>query len=460
MLSINKKLFLLFILTIICSSPVFARDGGWKISGYIKNASSLRISEDNKNVLLKFENILELEPHYRVNRNIEFHGIVRAYYDAVFDLEGSGWTSGFRFEEEIREANSDSISDPLRELYADITIGRVFMRLGKQQVGWGEAIGMKMLDVINPQDMREFNQLDFEDSHIPLWMANVIYYPPVMGTSLQLLLIPDIEPHYIPPAGYPFTPQFVNRYQGLESHGVLHLNRSPNAGKRVPQNLKNMEIGVRWYQNLPYLEYSLNYFYHWSDVPGLYTAYPLYNIDLSMNYDLKYHRFHTLGGSFTRIFDSFFGIEGVSLKGEVAVHLEDRVSYAYTRAFSDFSNPFGIKMSRSDSFNYYLALDKFFFTDYHVLLQFFQFISLDHEDGYLIDEVDSVFSLYLSTDYLQERILPDLLWVYSDDGSLWFRGRCILKITDYWSLNTGCNLYFEHPYSDQDNVFLEVKYEF
>jgi len=458
-----KKLFIiefLFYFIFANSTVTRAQEFKWEITGYFKNASSWVISEDNSNDLLKCENIFQLEPYLRFGEYIEFHGVFRAYYDAVFDLERSGWTDDFRFKKEIKRDNSNTVSDPIREFYADITCGSLFMRLGKQQVGWGEAVGMKMLDVVNPQDMRELNQLDFEDSHIPLWMANFIYYPPVMGTSLQLLVVPDIEPHYIPPAGYPFTPQFVNQYQELEDLGILHLDRSPNIGRKVPQNLRNMEIGVRWYQNLPYLEYSLNYFYHWSDVPGLYTAYPLYNPDFSMNYDLKYHRFHTVGGSFTRMFDRFFGLEGVSLKGEMAAHLKDRVFYQYTRPFSDPSNPLGIKMAKSDSFNYYLALGKFFFTDYHVMLQFFQFISLDYEDGYPSDEVESVLSLYLSTDYLQERILPDLLWVYFDDGPLWFRARCKLKITDYWMFNIGCNLYFEHPYGDQDNLFLEVKYEF
>ena len=459
----GKKIFLIFFLfyfSIVNLVNAQAQDGRLTIKGYIKNASSLLISGDNSNDLLKCVNIFELEPHFRLNQNIEFHGNFRAYYDAVFDLQKSGWTDDFRFKEDIRNANANTVSDPIRELYADIAWGNLFMRLGKQQVGWGEAIGVKMLDVINPQDMRELNQLDFEDSHIPLWMANFIYYPPVMGTSFQILLIPDIEPHYFPPAGYPFAPQFVNQYQELVDQGLLNLDRSPNVGKKVPQNLRNMEMGVRWYQNLPYLEYSLNYFYHWSDSPGLYTAYPLYNPDLSMNYDLQYHRFHTLGGSFTRIFDRFFGLEGVSLHGEVAAHLEDRVSYAYTRPFSDPTNPLGIKMAETDSFNYYLALDKFFFINYMVKLQFFQFITLDYEDEYTVDEVENVLSLYIATDYLQERILPDLLWVYQDDGPLWFRGRCKMKFTDYWSFNIGCNLYFEHPYSDQDNVFLEVKYEF
>ena len=428
----------------------------WRIKGFIKNAtSSFQISEGNSTHLQKCVNIFEVGPRFRFNQYIEFHGVFRAYYDAVFDLEKSGWTDEFRFKNEIRRHNADTVSDPIREFYADITWERLFMRLGKQQVGWGEAIGVKMLDVINPQDMRELNQLDFEDSHIPLWMANFTYYPAIMGTSFQLLCIPDIEPNYLPPAGYPFASQFTNKLQKLEDQGIINLDSAPNAGKSVPQNIKNMEIGVRWYQNLPSLEYSLNYFYHWSDVPGIYTAG---HLDSSTNYSLKYHRMHTLGGSFTKTFNRFFGVEGVSLDGEVAVHLNDRVFYVCP--FSDPANPLGIKMAKTDSFNYYLALYKYVFTDYLVKLQFFQFNALDYKDEYTVDKSENLLSLFLSTDYLQERVQPDLLWVYQDDGNSWVRGRCKFKVTNNWLFNIGFNLYFDHPYGDQDNLFLEVKYEF
>ena len=457
----GKHFFLEIIIFFIFFNylPAFSQENGWEkklqIKGSFKNASGFRISEGNSAKWLKCENIFEVEPHFSLNQNIELHGVFRAYYDAVFDLEKSGWTDEFRFKKEIRRDNADTISDPIREVYADITWKRLFMRLGKQQIGWGEAIGVKMLDVINPQDMRELNQLDFEDSHIPLWMANFIYYPAIMGTSFQLLFIPDIEPNYLPPAGHPFASQFTNQLQKLEDQGIINLDKAPNAGKSVPRNLRNMEIGVRWYQNLPGVEYSLNYFYHWSDIPGIYAAE---HLDSSINYNLKYHRMHTLGGSFTKVFNRFFGVEGVSLDGEVAVHLNDRVFCA--SPFSDSANPIGIKMAETDTFNYYLALYKYVFTDYLVKLQFFQFITLDYKDEYVVDEVENVLSLFLSTDYLQERVQPDLLWVYCDDGNLWVRGRCKLKATDNWTFNIGCNLYFEHPYGDQDNLFLELIYEF
>jgi hypothetical protein len=308
-----------------------------------------------------------------------------------------------------------------------------------------------------------------------------------MGTNLQILLIPDIEPHYVAPAGHPFAPQPINLFQDFIDTGMLNLKVNPTTGKRVPQDMENIEFGIKWYQNLPFLTYSLNYFYHWSDEPGVYAESPISNTPPfpPFNYELKYHRFHTVGGTFTKIFDSFFGLEGVSLKGEVAAHLKDRVVNAYTNLMSDPSNPLGVEMDETNTFNYYLALDKFFFTDYYIIFQFFQFISLDHKSSHLSfptvrdvdwlnhkivasyqDEVDNIFSLYVSTDYLQERVLPNLLWVYSDDGASWFRGKCNLKYSNNWYFNLGINLYFGDEstilgqYHDQDNFFMEMKYEF
>ena len=63
-----------------------------------------------------------------------------------------------------------SQQDWLRELYVDTKLADWQFRLGKQQVVWGTADGIKLLDIINPTDYREFNQNTFEDSRIPIWM--------------------------------------------------------------------------------------------------------------------------------------------------------------------------------------------------------------------------------------------------------------------------------------------------
>ena len=84
-----------------------------------------------------------------------------------YDTEG---TDGYK------GAKSYSQHDLLRELYVDTEVGNednpISIRAGKQQVVWGTADGMKLLDVINPTDYREMAQNTMEDSRIPVWMLN------------------------------------------------------------------------------------------------------------------------------------------------------------------------------------------------------------------------------------------------------------------------------------------------
>ena len=62
--------------------------------------------------------------------------------------------------------------DVLREAYVDTEVNDWSIRAGKQQVVWGTADGMKLLDTINPTDYSEMAQNQMEDSRIPVWMIN------------------------------------------------------------------------------------------------------------------------------------------------------------------------------------------------------------------------------------------------------------------------------------------------
>jgi len=62
--------------------------------------------------------------------------------------------------------------DVLREAYVDAEVNDYSIRFGKQQVVWGTADGMKLLDAINPTDYAEMAQNQMEDSRIPVWMMN------------------------------------------------------------------------------------------------------------------------------------------------------------------------------------------------------------------------------------------------------------------------------------------------
>jgi len=67
---------------------------------------------------------------------------------------------------------SDTQREGLREAYIDTSVNDWSIRAGKQQVVWGTADGIKLLDAINPTDYSELVQNQMEDSRIPVWMIN------------------------------------------------------------------------------------------------------------------------------------------------------------------------------------------------------------------------------------------------------------------------------------------------
>ncbi len=71
----------------------------------------------------------------------------RAWYDAVFDATD-------RYPANVERDQKTDVS--LREAVLAVLAGDLDVRLGRQQIVWGEAIGTFVTDVVNPKDFREF----------------------------------------------------------------------------------------------------------------------------------------------------------------------------------------------------------------------------------------------------------------------------------------------------------------
>lgn len=87
----------------------------------------------------------------------------------------------------------------LRDTYIETTAGNHLFRFGKQQIVWGALDGLKVLDVLNPQNFREFILEDFGESRIGLWSA---YADLLFDTwRAELAWIPDTTTHEVPVSG-------------------------------------------------------------------------------------------------------------------------------------------------------------------------------------------------------------------------------------------------------------------
>jgi len=121
-------------------------------------------SQNDSGDITKFENTAKVF----INGDVADNAALHAELNFVYDTEAT--------PNDYQGHMNYSQQDYVRELYVDSLFGEnqdIEVRVGKQQVVWGTADGIKLLDIINPTDYREFAQNTMEDSRIPVWMAKV-----------------------------------------------------------------------------------------------------------------------------------------------------------------------------------------------------------------------------------------------------------------------------------------------
>jgi len=91
--------------------------------------------------------------------------------DATYHVELQGFRDS-KASDDFRKNEKYTQRDIMREAYIDTESNGFSIRAGKQQVVWGTADGMKLLDAINPTDYAEMAQNQMEDSRIPVFMLN------------------------------------------------------------------------------------------------------------------------------------------------------------------------------------------------------------------------------------------------------------------------------------------------
>jgi len=149
--------------------------GGYSfdINGYLRNRTAFDLgggqytgeaettkdtSSDHPTVMM-FENAARAFLNGKLGTDSSWHLDLNLIYDT------QGVNNYWRGHENYTQY------DYFREGYVDSKLGPVDLRLGKQQLVWGTADGIKLLDIINPTDYRHFSQDAMEESRIPVWMA-------------------------------------------------------------------------------------------------------------------------------------------------------------------------------------------------------------------------------------------------------------------------------------------------
>ncbi len=193
----------------------------------------------------------------------------------------------------------EAVELELRELTLQGAIGETFLTLGKQQVVWGKADGLKVLDIVNPQSFREFILDDFESSRIPLWTVNIEHS--ITDWDFQFLWIPDQTYHALPEqnARYGFTsPELVpSAPPGVR----VNLEQA----KRPNNVLLDSDVGLRATTFWKGWDITFNYLYQYNNLPVLRQNLSLSAGNPVVRITPEYERTHVIGTTFSNAFDDW-----------------------------------------------------------------------------------------------------------------------------------------------------------
>jgi len=83
-----------------------------------------------------------------------------------------------------------------------------------------------------------------------------------------------------------------------------------------------------------------------------------------------------------------------------------------------------------------------------------------------LDEVETTLTVMLATDFLHERLKPQILVLYGDDNDWRISPKVSYEISDQWLATMGVHFfegkeqYLNGQFDKNDEVFMELKYSF
>ena len=174
--------------------PAAAGDGleALRVRGRLAEAFAYRLHDPGD--VAKLKTLGWLEGKYTLSEAADLRVATRGWYDAVFDATD-------RYPANVERDQQTELS--LREAILTLRRADVALRLGRQQIVWGEAISTFVTDVVNPKDFREFVLPDFSELRIPIWALDVVYHLGP-GLTLEGVWTPDTMHNRLPKRGAEF----------------------------------------------------------------------------------------------------------------------------------------------------------------------------------------------------------------------------------------------------------------
>lgn len=174
------------------------------------------------------------------------------------DAESAYASTPTRYSGEVVKKDSQSFF--LRDNYFQFNKGPIRLKLGYQQVVWGEAFGFYYADIVNPKDLRELGLGDLTRNRLNLPMLNFQW---LAGSSgFQLLYIPKAQTDLLPSVGSEFlkVPTYYVSSLTLSREPISPMTQG-EFGARITHQIGSWDWSIFYldaYDRFPILDFRTN----------------------------------------------------------------------------------------------------------------------------------------------------------------------------------------------------------
>ncbi|MDR3394199.1 MAG: hypothetical protein P4L70_04280 [Parasulfuritortus sp.] len=377
---------------------------------------------------------LQLSTQGQFGQGVKWKVTGRAEYNAIYDLTN-------HYADSV--AHNQRTKFQFEETYLDFATGSLDWRVGRQQIVWGEMVGLFFADVVSAKDMREFILPDFNILRIPQWAARAEYFKDDFHAEAIWIPFPSYDQigtpfdHARSGAGsdfypYPISPAGIPIVMGEEKPGT---------------QLGHGNFGIRLNQLTNGWDYS-GFFYSGMD------SQPTFYRD-SANEQIFYPRHDRIwqaGGTLAKDMGSFV------LKAETV--------YTNGRQFNvtDFASSNGLV--EQNTLDWVVGLDFNPTQDTRVNTQLFQRIFINHAQDTVYDKYENGMSLLVNHKFADHWEAETML-IHSLNRKDWIlRPKVTWRFKPDWRLAAGVDVFHGPPtglfgqYDSQDRVYTEVRYDF
>ena len=439
------------------------------VSGYVRteldfhtgvmNPNNADILQDSYKVNL-FRNTLSTDLVFKPSDQFKLFSKIRLVDDSTeridSDLPDYNAFPKFKGDETMMRLRDNHDAAEVRELYADISLGNLWLRLGRQQIVWGESDGLRLLDVFNPLDLTQHLFLEpipeqFENIRIPLWAIRGTYLIPnryINDLTVEGVFNPgDNVPTQLAETGAPFN--------------LIHL---PPFIQLNPESRRgDLSGGGRIYGSVGAVSFTLNYLNTYnqdgiSKSEGLVLD-PIHGIPLFALAGLPYSPFYPpfmydLNSIVVKSEHPKINIYGASLNYALeSLKAVIRAEFAYTSDQPYESQRDPSEIIERGTFKYVLGFERQTFLlplsitlqAATVGIQFFQTIREGNEEDLFInqapvDKEDNVASIYINQAFAHDTVSASLFGAYDFEDAYWIQSGLKYKPGMHWIFDVYANI--------------------